>query len=220
MRAAAASSSTSFSSRVSTSRTELKSWDVTVVQTSGGPPVYSFDGVLQTGVVGAEPSQASPAVFTGLTELNDIAQGAAFYQRVGSKVVMKSLQLEFDLVNTAATVWRYMLIYDRQPNGAFPTYSSILAQNDGAPVTWSGINQSYKNRFLVLRDKRICFDPASMLVFHAKEYVKTSLPVEFKANGGTIGDIATGAVYLLAYTEVSGATSQIRNINSRIRYLD
>ena len=116
-----------------------------------------------------------------------------------------------------------MLVYDRQPNRAFPAIGDVLFDAPAGVVYYgSGVNMVNKSRFHVLRDLRIQLDPlaAESAVFHT--YTKCRLETEFAADGGTVGDIATGAIYLIAFTGVlTGAgVISMRNVITRIRYYD
>lgn len=116
-----------------------------------------------------------------------------------------------------------MLVYDRQPNGAFPAITDILYnQNAGAVEYASGVNMTNKSRFSVLRDLRIQLDPTNgeSFVFHT--WTRCNAEVEFGADGGTVADLRTGALYLVAFTGIlTGAgVISLRNCMTRIRYFD
>jgi len=116
-----------------------------------------------------------------------------------------------------------MLVYDRQPNGAFPAITDILYNaSAGAVVYGSGVNMTNKSRFSILRDLRIELDPSNTEgeVFHT--YSRCNAETEFGADGGTIGDIRTGALYLVVFTGVltGAAVITMRNVMTRIRYFD
>jgi hypothetical protein len=201
--------------RFSTGRSELKGFDV---QGVNQPALPAFSAIAS-----AEP-YGTP--FAGMTELNDIQQGAAFYNRIGSKVCMTSIMVRFNLLASATTVLssvRYAIVYDRQCNGAFPAITDIFGVNGATAANNSGVNLTNRGRFLILRDKAVTIDPASALSVDVEEYCKlTQLEAEFKASGGTIGDITTGAFYLVCGTvNLSGTgTVGIVSILARIRYLD
>ena len=57
------------------------------------------------------------------------------------------------------------------------------------------------------------------------EYVKGRWTVEYKADSGNIGDIATGAIFLIAFVDTAGHHTaanliDMYNIQSRIRFYD
>lgn len=206
----------------SSSRVEVKSFDVTPGNTAIPVP---------GGVTGAEP-----AAFAGLCELNCVQAGNAFYQRIGTKINVKSVMLRFQFLNSIVTatgafselpaVLRYMVIYDRQTNGAFPAMTDILQNNDtGAVTLGSSVNITNRDRFVVLRDKQVELDYANQQGAWITEYIKCpSLDVQFKSSSDTIGDITTGAIYLMVFgTYQDGPAftgAQIQSIQSRVRYYD
>lgn len=115
------------------------------------------------------------------------------------------------------------MIYDRQPNGAFPAIADILYnQNAGAVEYASGVNMTNKSRFSIIRDLRIQLDTLNNQSFLIHTYSKCNAEVEFGSDAGTVADIRTGALYVVAFTGIlSGAGAMsIRNCMTRIRYFD
>ena len=104
------------------------------------------------------------AVGPDMLVLNPVQQGTGFYQRVGSRMVMKSLHLRgtIDIVNTTTTLnqaLRLIVFYDRSANGAAPTIQNVIQSRDqaGAATTsiFSEINLDNRDRFVILRDIQI-----------------------------------------------------------------
>lgn len=189
--------------------------------------IKSFDAVpIAIGALGGvgAVAGAEPAAFTSLTEVNCIQQGATVANRIGNKVIMRSIHLRMHMSSPAAVVGqaRLMLVYDRQPNGAFPAITDILlSQPAGVAASYSGINIANKSRFLMLRDHFYIFDAAQSLVHMVDLYCKGRWEAEFGANAGTIGDFRTGAVYLVVYaTFVGGGNISTSAAQCRIRYYD
>lgn len=202
--------------RGNTGRTEVKSFDVQI-----NPPA------LRIPTYATVPTFSEPAVqFTGITELNDVQQGAAFFERIGSKIVIKSIHLGLTLNATTATTMgsaRVMLLYDRQSNGASPAFADLLRINTaGAAILTSGLNMQNKSRFLILRDQYFNLDPAQSLFHTLNWHVKGRWETEFKASGNTIGDIATGSLLLVVFSGVilGGGDIMMNDPVCRIRYWD
>lgn len=198
------------------SRTEVKSFDVTV---TGG----NLRDIATT-PQGAEPA----AAFLGITELNCIQQGAAFYQRIGTKVMMKSLELKFimqanGVVMTLATggvTIRYMVVYDRQPNKTFPSLADVLAVNDGAATFNAGVDMTNRSRFVVLCNQFYAFDVAQDYTLHVHKFIPLNLETEFGASGNTIGDLTTGSLLLIAFSSNAAIDCNLNQVSSRVRYMD
>lgn len=195
----------------------------------GSPEVKCFDVLPTTataGLVGAVAGTEPGVGFGGMTELNDIQQGASVAQRLGNKIIMKSIAFKCELVASATTVVagiRCMLVYDRQTNGAFPAIADLLQNQPAASTTaLSDINIANKSRFLIIRDQYFDIDVSSAQHHFFAVYCKGRWETEFGASGNTIGDIKMGAVYFICYAVSSAGvgTIAIQNMKGRIRYYD
>lgn len=204
------------------SRGEVKFFDQRVTQPSVASP-YGLFAADTPPVAAAGPLTA----FTGITCLNLVQQGATSYNRIGAKILVKSIDYRcvLSLHGAAPTVnWaRVMLVWDKQPNGAYPAFSDILSDNvSTAPDFSSGLNMANKDRFTVLRNQVVPFSVTGDNATYVKWFVKTRIETMFKANTGAIGDITTGAIYLVAFSNASSANTFIgmSEIQSRIRFYD
>jgi len=204
-------------------RGEVKFFDCALtVPSTAGP--YGFQ------TIAAPPTGVEPATaFTGITEINCVPQGATSYNRIGTKILMKSIMFNSTIFlggsGPTQGVYRYMIVYDHQPNGAFPAVADLISQNIGpAPTMYSGVNMSNRSRFIVLRDRvgSLDVDGGNGAMVHVKEFIKCKLETQFKTNTGTIGDITTGAVYFIAFASLSSAVTYVTMSapTFRIRYFD
>jgi len=202
-----------------TGSTELKSCDS---GGSGSSTVYvNFvtGGTVQQ-VLGPEASDVG------------ILSGTGFYNRIGARIRTKSIEIRGTITpslgNAAAVAdqfARIMVLYDRQPNGALPSTADILLdyQSAGATTTTarSGLNMNNRDRFLVLRDRKMYLPPLGVngatpakiqninvnpnqgngdLTYH--EYIRCKdLETHYKASSGVIGDVATGAFVVLVISD-------------------
>lgn len=197
-----------------TSRQEVKCFDVTVGSPAGNLVAFSS-------AASAEPG----AAFLGMTELNCVQQGAAFYQRIGTKITIKSIRVSFDIAGVtspAIDVVRWALVYDRQPNAAFPAIADIFSNNSGTATSYGSVNMVNRSRFQIIRDQEVAIDPAQQQVAHVDSFCKGNWESEFKASGNTIGDIATGSILLIiGVSSVVGAVyPTFSGCQCRIRYYD
>lgn len=157
------------------------------------------------------------------------------------------------LQNAAATQDSYARIivyYDRQPNGANPSVSDlILATNNAGGVTtttYDGTNMNNRDRFMILRDRRMYMPPLGINgatpaaqqgvfvdpnianhSFQYNEYIKLkNLESLYNSvNGGTIGDISSGAygILLLSQNETAVPAAHAAwqlTFNVRMKFLD
>lgn len=202
------------------SRGEVKCFDVAVLQ----PVTTDPYGLRSVGAVtAAEPATA----FVGMTELNCVAQGSTSYNRIGTKILIKNIQFRCTTQQIGSgptqSCARFMLVYDHQPNGAFPGLTEILADNiSGNTLFTSGVNMSNRSRFIVLRDKIVNYEVNGDSGAVIDWFVKTKLETQFKSSTNTIGDITSGALYFIAFANSSSAVMMImpQQIHCRIRYFD
>lgn len=171
----------------------------------------------------AEPGVA----YTGITELNDVLQGAGVYERVGVKILMRSVRIRATLTANASpamAIVRMAVIYDRQPNGAAPAIADIFTDTRVAGATTtdicSGVNISNKNRFTILRDQMWNLDSATSLSHVVDWFIPCRLQTEFKASAGTIADISTGSLLLVTAGLNVTSFANMFQCRSRIRYED
>lgn len=180
-----------------------------------------------------------------ITCINLVQSGSGFFNRVGRRIEMQSIQVTGEVNQTeTGTLYndyaRILVIYDRQTNGALPSYATIMASYDqsGTASTnyLSGVNPDERERFLVLMDQRLVLPSCPggtgvtgatdgpAVTFNINRFIKMrNLTTHFKADSSpaVIGDVATGSVYLIGIGRAaSGAEGWQANLNVRIRYKD
>lgn len=205
-------------SRPSRSNKEIKSFDVVLCD-----DVTSQQIPLPANVAGAQ------TFATGMAAINLVPQGSTFYNRIGSKIVIKSIAIDCGVLAHSIAelnIVRYMIVYDRQPNGAYPALADILQDNAAGLTSTSGVNMQNRSRFAILRDNYLEINPGSGEFKHLKLFVKPSggLLCEFGTTAGTIGDIKTGSILFLMFTPISvnttGPFASALSLKTRIRYDD
>lgn len=155
--------------------------------------------------------------------LNGLVPGSNASQRIGRKVVMKSVYLRYRIQLAATTVgggkMRLMLVYDKQSNAAAPAITDILLTNN-----WTSPNNlSNRDRFTVLCDHiSDCISVGGDFLASGEIYKKVNLETFFNAGvAGTIGDITSGSLYLLYGNSGTFTTAQPTiDYDTRIRYSD
>lgn len=177
--------------------------------------------------------------------VNLIQSGTGSWQRVGRLITMKSIRFK----GRAEIVWptasgivgrklRMLIVYDKQPNGTLPIKSDIIQYKNQAG-TETGFTESllsYDNmeRFTIIRDESIDFNPgydqtaagSVKMVCSFDEYAKIGLATNYKAESSpaVIGDISTGALYIVLITDIIAAAATDGNLSvwatSRLRYTD
>lgn len=162
----------------------------------------------------------TPFAATGALQLiNGVATGTDYTDRVGRKIIMRSLYMRIFIYPTITTnsqngtTSRCLVVYDTQPNNAPPAVADILQVNTyDAPM-----NLSNRDRFKVLYNHYV-FTPAFVYAAASltngdpiprmfKCYKKINLPTIFSGTGSTIGSIQTGSVYVLLQSNNDLTTS-------------
>jgi len=170
-----------------------------------------------------------------VTALNLMATGTDISNRVGRKVMLKSVLLSSNFYNSIAALsaavqggmGKVSIVYDSQPNGAaaLPAYTDIYVNN----TPHAPLNLNNRDRFKVLWTKTWQVAPYTLNAAPAiiagapqnairKGYKKLNLPVIFGNTGGTIGDIQTGSLLLCVGVDVNNTTSF--DYYTRVRYSD
>lgn len=171
--------------------------------------------------------------------------GSDYNQRIGRKTVIKSIQVRLACINEAAIaepptqfgngggVARFILLWDTQPNGALPAVSDVLSSVGGISNVYSPINLNNRDRFKIIRDKMLPFDPflynnvagqsfasASNQVKTFKMYKECNLETIYSASTGAIGDIQSGSLCALFIGSLTGAHPYKFFGSFRCRYED
>jgi len=180
--------------------------------------------------------------------------GAAFFNRLGNRTRGISLQITGivnpSLGNAAAEVeqlGRIIIYYDRQPNGANPAPSDIIASYDAAgssaTTAYDGMNMNNRDRFVILRDRKMYLPPLGISgatpaaqqgvfvdpnttnhSFMYNEYIKLmNMETLYNSvNGGTIGDISSGAfgIHVFSSTDTNATPAWQFTFNVRFKFLD
>lgn len=156
--------------------------------------------------------------------LNGLVPDSTATGRIGRKIVMKSLYVRYSF-NMAATSTlgapcRLIVFYDKQANAAAPAVTDVLL----ADSFLSPNNLSNRDRFVILADE--VTEPIGVAtgVFTTSGVIYKKLNLETMYNAGTAGtiaDITSGSVYIMACQAGPIATAApVWNFRSRIRYSD
>lgn len=176
-----------------------------------------------------------PAYVPYVAQVSAIPQnGAAFYNRIGTRTRGVLLEIRGSIqptnLNTGvvyAGYVRIVVVYDRQPNGSYPTFAEVFADYKTGGTTesgaTSGLNMNNRDRFLVLRDRKLLLptldapaggithkieqgftitpaDDNNTMVY--REFIKLKgLESHYKASTGAIGDLATGSFLIMTCHE-------------------
>jgi len=192
--------------------------------------IKAYDGDDYSPYLGTLLDITAPPVYNGVGWccLNLVEEGPAGYNRVGSRAVFTSVEIEM-VINglTSSTVGtaRYIVVVDKQPNGATFTIGELLQDNIAGGITFqSGMNMASKNRFQIMRDSYVTIDSASGLVKHEKCYIKCRVPTDFVGSTPVITSVMTGAIHLIVIAENisagGGDKIALHTLRARVRYED
>lgn len=181
-----------------------------------------------TGYVDLAVAQRAFDTTGSIVLLATIAQGASVNQRIGKKVVLKSLQMRgssFSNSMTTVADAAYMIVYDKRPTGTLPSITDILVTASSS--SFNNDNNSGRFRILKRVDRQFIGNsttPATGQEANTEDFWLDlkGLPVVFKAAGtGAIGDIEEGALYLVTVGNVAtGNTAATLSSGFRTRFID
>lgn len=180
------------------------------------------------------------AVPTG-GELNNIAQGDDADDRTGSRILMKSVQVEGfveippqsnQTVTDPANHVFIALVMDTQTNGAALTTTNVYS-NPSTTANMACVpvrNILFSKRYRVLGIQRLDFDSPNMSfdgtnievggqIQYFSMYKKMSLPVQYSAGTGAVSSIVDNSIQLIvAASDVTNAP--VLSCNTQIRFTD
>lgn len=157
--------------------------------------------------------------------LNGINQGTTPSTRIGSVIRMTKCELRIEAIVTVTTgidqTHRYLLVYDRQANGAALTGANVLTTFD----TTSFQLLENRDRFVVLMDTTVMLNAYadSGAQKTLRKTIRLGLPVVFIAGAGTadtIADIKTGSLYLLAVGNRTSTSAGSYSGSARLWFSD
>ncbi len=165
----------------------------------------------------------SPAII-----LNGIVQGNAAHQRIGQKIVMKSLMMRGNLAWNAAETSgsnnRLVIVYDRRPIRTDVATGAQIFTSDNSIGLIQSQNKQYAGRFQILYDKvfhfpRVPADRASSGRRHVKIYIPMNLKTQFNAAGAIQTNFDKGQLLMLG-ASTSASHNSTWTSNVKLKYSD
>lgn len=184
--------------------------------------------ISETKVADTDPAAYACDTTGSVTLLNGIATGTDYTDRVGRKVVIKSIYLRGFVLpvdtSTSNNLSRLILVYDKQPNGAAPAVTDILKSS----TAQSQLNINNRDRFMILMDKQYAMGAydattgyiGSPSVQQVKKYKKCNLETIYGGTLSTIASINTGALYLVTIGSAAAAAGGEFRGSVRVRFVD
>lgn len=202
-------------------------------------PIYT-QGLNRRGVASKETGFVDTALASynmdttgSIVLIPTIAQGASVNQRIGKKIVLKSLQARGQVFNGSTGSINdvaFLIVYDKRPTGSLPAITDILVTATAASMN----NDANSGRFQILKREdfllvgNITGTPATQSLtetsaMSADFFLDLKMkPEVFKAAGtGAIGDIEEGALYLVTVGSIAAGTAAATlSIAFRTRFVD
>ncbi len=178
--------------------------------------LQAFDRVESGQVVSTTP---------GILLLTSIVEGTGLENRAGQHIMLRSLTMTLNIFNDSVETpqqLRFMIVYDRQCNGAAPTITDILTTS--SPLSPPSLNDRW--RFRILKDKmtnlQVFGGAADMPQIKTLklDLARMNLPVTFNAgNAGTVADCSAGSLWLVTLgDQATGTSDTVMNFHSRVRF--
>jgi len=172
-------------------------------------------------------------------------KGTDRFERIGRKIRLKNVHVKGKIfpsslvtTNILPEYLRYLIIWDKQPNGVPPVAADLLKDSTLAAVTnvYSFINLDNRDRFEILRDVSFpcaavglgpyenispldeikpSFNIDQFIPLNGKEMVFNAL------SAGNAGDITSGALYVVTCCQdLANDSKWVMTYSSRTRYYD
>ena len=155
-----------------------------------------------------------------------LTRGTSAASRIGNKIHYKRLRLNYDqgariAIDNGGWNLRMVLVYDKQPNGATPTATTLWSADDVNAFP----NLANLDRFIILYDKITQCTGLNNNFSNANYYIDIDLcglDATFNTgNAGTIADIQTGALFMTyACTPINGASNGGLWFRTRVDWTD
>lgn len=154
--------------------------------------------------------------------LNGCQKGTNYDQRDGRSLKVKSLWCSSACVRNVTTgpsIVRLIWFVDKQPSGATPAVTDVLA----SASIYAPRNLSNKKRFFVLKEKILSVSSTGgkEKVIHKPVYKALDMHTAYdNGNAGTIADISSNAIFLLAISDQATSNYPLISFYNRIRFVD
>lgn len=174
------------------------------------------------------------ATNTGITQtgtvdsLNLTAQGSDNNQRIGRKITVKNIQIKGQVAATTADLGtaaaypessdtiRVAIVYDKQTNGAVPTYSQIFNAGAGLYAPFSPRNLDYIDRFVVLASESLNISVSGPNGVNFERFIKCSLETRYDNTTAVIASVESGGFFLV-YADINGSGANNATLTCWIR---
>ncbi len=155
--------------------------------------------------------------------ITNVAQGDTATTRDGNQIKLTQVVINmlFTVVGTN-TGMRYLLVHDKQTNGAAFVIGDLLASNGTQQSLVSGLNIDNKYRFRILADKKFTLTNSGSNRKVTKKIFIPNLNIRMRFDGGSnsITDVTSSSLALVVLSEDTGASAPLMSAFIRVRFVD
>lgn len=205
------------------------------------PKIIQVKSGVEKKVIDVAPAVYQVNTTGSLTLLNGCVRGTDIGDRVGRKILVKSIYIrgycssELSTTFTASTnaitqLLRMIVVYDNEANAGTPLITDILK----TALSYSQLNIDNRDRFTVLADEQYVIGAVSTNSTPAllagseqganvQRYIKCNHPVIYNSsNNGDYSDINTGSIWMVWIGNVAAGTGTDGNarVSTRVRFTD
>jgi len=203
---------------------------VAPIRTGGFFGVSNRRGRQELKVVDVDTTASNIISTPTVALLNGVAAGTDFTDRIGRKIVMKSLYFRAYIspqdAITSDHFIRIAIVYDLQTNGTATAWTDVFKETQPT----SQLNLNNRDRFRILYDKSFCAGSTNNTAtqansnghncFFMKKFKPLKHEVIFGGTAATVGSIQTGSIYLLMMSNVATTAGSGLSWSSRVRFYD
>lgn len=171
-------------------------------------------------------TQATPTAWNSgvILPLSLMAEGSGPSQRIGLSVRATSIQANLTIAINASSLppngdinARVMIFEDKFSNGVLALPAELFVD----PTTpTSLLNINFGKRFRIVSDNRVCITYNALLTSQVTVYKKLNHHLKFSGNGATIGDVLSGALFMVIIHDASSTNAPLVSYSTRFRYID
>lgn len=149
-------------------------------------------------------------------------QGTAKNERVGDYLYLMQVLIYFQFaIGATDTVdMRLILLLDKQPNGAQFSGSNLMQNASVGVEPYSNFNASYRDRFVILRDKMFTFSNNGNASFSWKLFKRLGVIAHNSGTAQDATDYRTNGLYLYYITNSAVGVAPTISFNSRVHFRD
>lgn len=197
--------------------------------------LYKCKGELKFLDTSSTGGAATPGLADTVIDCCNILQGDGARAREGNVLCIKSILLRMEWQVNASTILtncRYLLVQDKQPNGASLSIDNVLQTTSAGLNIITPLQFDQGGRYRVLADGRFCMSAqaagytGSAINYvvpykYISKYIKLRKPiaVKYKGTAGTVADLQTNNIALILMSD-EGTLYPNVNYHVRLRFLD